>query len=110
MDEIKSFIIGQLAPYLKCTDKAFNEDLLSSIVDGVLIDARMHRRYPSSYTEEMIERDMLKGVAVFRNVALLRYNKIGMEFQTSHSEGDVSRHFPDSNKEWSGWFPLSVCA
>lgn len=108
IDEMKASLIGQLTPYLKKSDKAFDEELLSFIVDGVLTDAKQNRRYPASYTEEMIERDMTRGIGTFRNVALSRYNKIGIEFEKSHTEGDVSRNFVSTGKEWDGWYPLAV--
>lgn len=107
-NEMKAVLIAQLTPYLKKTDKAFDEDLLSFVVDGVLTDARQQRRYPASYTDEMIERDMENGMGVFRTVALARYNKIGVENESSHTEGEVSRKFNDSGKEWSGWYPFAV--
>lgn len=108
IDEMKESIIGQLTPYLKKTDKAFDEELLASVVDGVLADAKIVRRYPRSYTESMMLADMESGMGIFRNVALTRYNKIGVEFESSHNEGEVSRRFVDYGKEWSGWLPLAV--
>ena len=107
-DAMKETIISMLTPYLKKTDKAFDEELLSSIVDGVFLDAKQIRRYPSTYTEEMIERDMESGLGIFRNVTLTRYNMIGVENESSHTEGEVSRKFNDSGKEWSGWNPIAV--
>ena len=108
IDVMKETIISMLTPYLKKTDKAFDEELLSSIVDGVMLDAKQIRRYPSTYTEEMIERDMETGLGVFRNVTITRYNLIGVENESSHTEGEVSRRFIDSGKEWTGWNPLAV--
>ena len=108
IEAMKESIVGQLTPYLKKTDKAFDEELLSSVVDGVLADARISRRYPITYTESMILSDMEKGLGVFRNVALSRYNKIGVEFEKTHNEGEVSRSYVDFGKEWSGWLPLAV--
>lgn len=108
IEDMKLSIVGQLTPYLRKTDKAFDEELLSSVVDGVLADARIARRYPTSYTEDMILNDMEKGLGIFRNVALSRYNKIGVEFERTHNEGEVSRSYVDYGKEWSGWLPLAV--
>ena len=108
IDVMKETIISMLTPYLKKTDKAFDEELLSSIVDGVFLDAKQIRRYPSTYTEEMIERDMESGMGVFRNVTISRYNMIGVENETYHTEGEVSRHFVSAGKEWSGWNPIAV--
>ena len=86
----------------------FDEELLSSIVDGVLLDAKQIRRYPTSYTEDQILRDMESGMGIFRSVALSRYNMIGIENETYHTEGEVARHFISAGKEWSGWNPLAV--
>lgn len=108
IDAMKETLIEILTPYLKKTDKAFDEELLSSIVDGVLLDAKQIRRYPTSYTEDQILRDMESGMGIFRSVALSRYNMIGIENETYHTEGEVSRHFISAGKEWSGWNPLAV--
>ena len=108
INDIRLNLIESLTPYLKKTDKMFDEDILSSIVDGVLLEAESLRRYPSYYTDEQKAADMAKGLSVFRNVALSRYNKVGVEFQSSHSEGEVSDKYVDFGKEWSGWLPLAV--
>ena len=108
IDDLKATLIGQLTPYLKKTDKTFDEELLSVIVDGVLMDAQQLRRYPLSYSDEAITRDMSSALGIFRNVALSRWNKIGVENESSHTEGEVSRKFVDAEKEWSGWYPLAV--
>ena len=108
INDIRLNLIESLTPYLKKTDKMFDEDILSSIVDGVLLEAESLRRYPSYYTDEQKTADMAKGLSVFRNVVLSRYNKVGVEFQSSHSEGEVSDKYVDFGKEWSGWLPLAV--
>ena len=106
INDMRESLIGQLTPYLRKTDKTFDEELLASIVDGVLTDARQYRRYPSTYPEETVLSDMATGLGTFRRVALFRYNKIGVENETSHTEGEVSRKFIDDGKEWAGWLPL----
>lgn len=108
IDVMKETLVSMLTPYLKKTDKAFDEELLSSIVDGVFLDAKQIRRYPSTYTEDMIERDMESALGIFRNVTITRYNMIGIENEASHTEGEVSRRFVDFGKEWTGWNPLAV--
>lgn len=108
IDDMKLNIISSLTPYLKKTDKMFDADILSSIVDGVLLEAETIRRYPSYYSQDQINADMVRGMSIFRNVVLSRYNKIGVEFQSSHSEGEVSDRYVDFGKEWSGWLPLAV--
>ena len=108
IEQMKESIINMLTPYLQKTDKAFDSELLESVVDGVFLDAKQIRRYPATYTEDMILRDMESSLGVFRNVAIVRYNAIGIENETSHTEGEVSRHFNSAGKEWSGWNPLAV--
>ena len=108
IDDMKVSLVSSLTPYLKKTDKMFDADILSSIVDGVLLEAETIRRYPSYYTDDQKCADMAKGLSIFRNVVLSRYNKIGVEFQSSHSEGEVSDRYVDFGKEWSGWLPLAV--
>lgn len=109
IEEMKEAILNALIPYLKKTDdKTFDEELLSSVVDGVFMDARQVRRYPSFYTETMILSDMEKHLGVFRNVTLARYNKIGAEYEKSHNEGDVSRSYIDDGAIWGSYIPLAV--
>jgi len=108
IEQMKESIINMLTPYLQKTDKAFDSELLESVVDGVFLDAKQIRRYPATYTEEMIERDMETGLGTFRNVTITRYNMIGVENEANHTEGEVSRKFIDFGKEWSGWNPLAV--
>lgn len=108
INDMKESLVNSLTPYLKKTDKMFDEDILSSIVDGVLLEAETLRRYPAYYTEDQKCADMTRGLSIFRNVVLSRYNKIGVEFETSHSEGEVSDHYVAHGAEWSGWLPLAV--
>ena len=108
INEMKEAIVKALTPYLSKTDKTFDEELLSSVVDGVFMDAVQIRRYPSTYDELAILKDLERNMGVFRNVSLARYNKIGAEFEKSHSEGDVSRNYVDDGKEWGSWLPLAV--
>ena len=107
IDQMKEEIVNMLTPYLQKTDKTFDEELLSSVVDGVFLDAKQIRRYPDSYTEDMVLKDMESCLGIFRNVALTRYNMIGVENESTHTEGEVSRKFIDFGKEWAGWNPIA---
>ena len=96
IDEMKEAIVKALTPYLSKTDKTFDEELLSSVVDGVFMDAVQIRRYPSTYDELAILKDLERNMGVFRNVSLARYNKIGAEGQLRHDENGIDRTYESS--------------
>ena len=108
IDALKDDIINSLTPYLQKTDKTFDGDILSTIVDGVIFDAIQIRRYPSTYPEELQIEDLKRHMGTLRNVVIARYSAIGAENETSHTEGEVSRRFNDLGKEWMGFMPLAV--
>lgn len=89
------------------TDPTFNETLLLSKVRNALREVKRARKYPTYYTEEQIEQDMYDYFSNIRDIALYDYNKIGGEYEDSHSENSVSRSFVDRNSLFGGIIPLS---
>lgn len=88
-------------------DPTFNETLLLSKVKNALREVKRARKYPSYYTEEQIQSDMQDYFSNIRNIALYDYNQIGAEYEESHSENSVSRHFVERDKLFAGIIPLS---
>ena len=104
---LEQAIIDDLTAELQIADKNFNPDLLRSKVQNVLREVKRARKYPASYSDNQIMRDMENYYSNIRNLALYDYNTIGMEFQTSSSENSTSRSMEDRNKLFAGIVPLS---
>ena len=85
-------IIEELTIELK-NDPAFDVDILRKKVKDAYRKVRAKREYKNtSYTEAQIEEDMYDNYFQYVNdLALYSFNKIGAEFQESHSENNVSR-------------------
>lgn len=109
VDAVKEMITLELSRELSITDgKRFNETLLASKVNAAYRDVKAARRYPSSYTDAMIEDDMERFISQIREIALYDYSLIGAEGQTSNSEDGISRHYVDRKSLFAGVMPLSV--
>ena len=86
----------------------FNPVLLRSKVDNAYREVQTARRYPISYTEAAIERDMNNYYSQIRSIAMFDFNQIGSEGQTSFSEDGSSIHYVDRDKLFSGVLPIAV--
>lgn len=100
-------LIADLTTELEIADKKFNSTLLRSKVHNALREVKRARRYPDSYSDGRIERDMRDYYSNIRNIALYDYNTIGMEFQSSSSENSTSRTMTDRDKLFAGIIPIS---
>lgn len=101
-------IIKELTTELEITDKNFNATLLELKVKSAYDDVVRSRKYPNRYTDKMIYEDMLKFKSNVKSIALYDYNKIGADFEDSHSENGTSRNYSDRNKLFGGIIPLSA--
>lgn len=100
-------IIADLTVELEIADKNFDSILLRSKVQNALREVKRARKYPGSYSDSRIERDMRDYYSNIRNIALYDYNTIGMEFQSSSSENSTSRVMTDRDKLFAGIIPIS---
>lgn len=106
---VKEDVIASLTIELEITEgDRFNAVLLESKVNSAYREVQTARRYPSSYTEAAIERDMEKYYSQIRAIAQYDYNQIGAEGQTSFSEDGSSIHYVDRDKLFSGVLPIAV--
>ena len=102
-------IIEELKKELSETESdKFNESLLESKVKGAYRAVKTARRYPQSYTEAAIERDMENYHSQVRDIALYDYNQIGAEGQTQYSADGVSIHYVERDKLFYGVLPISA--
>ena len=88
-------------------EPTFDLSKLKQKVINAIREVKKARKYPSNYTEDMINKDIYNFYSNIRNIALYDYNQIGIEFQTSSSENGVSRSYMDREKLFSGVVPLA---
>lgn len=107
MSDITLALIDDLKAELSITDGNCNESLIEIKVKNAVREVRNARKYPESYTEDMIAEDLERHYSNIREIALFDYNTIGAEFQTNSSENSVSRTWIDRDKLFDGVYPLA---
>ncbi len=100
-------LLEDLTAELSETDSNFKQSLIIPKIKGAIREVRRVRNYPKYYTESAIVEDLENYYSNIRNIALYDYNKIGGEFEESHSENSTSRNWGDRNKLFAGIIPLS---
>lgn len=100
-------LIEDLTIELSITDEQFNSELLTQKVRNALREVKSARNYPDTYTDEKIASDMEKYYSQARAIALYDYNKIGYDYEDSHSENGISNSFSDRDKLFAGIIPLA---
>lgn len=108
-EEMREEIIEELKAELSEDGEALDATalkLLESKVRGAIREVRATRRYPSSYTAEMIDADMEQFYSNAKNLALYDFNHIGIEFQTGSTENGISRTFSQRESMLGGVIPL----
>lgn len=101
-------IITELTIELQASDPhLFNADLLAVKVNGAYRDVKAARKYPSTYTEAMIEDDMLNYYSAVLAIARFDYNQIGAEGQKSYHEDGVTVHYVDRDALFYGVLPIA---
>jgi len=96
-------IIEDLTEELNITDgKNFNASLLQSKVSAAYREVKAARKYPITYPDEFIERDMENYYSTIREIALHDYNQIGAEGQTQYSADGTSIHYVDRKSLFNG--------
>ena len=102
-------IIEELTTELRETEgERFNETLLRSKVKSAYRAVQTVRKYPKSYTEAMIERDMENYYSQVKDIAMFDFNQIGAEGQTQYSQDGVSVHYVDRDKLFYRVLPIAV--
>ena len=86
----------------------FNLSLLTSKVKSAYRAVKTARKYPQSYTEAFIERDMENYYSQVREIAMYDYNIVGAEGQTQYSQDGVSVHYVDRDKLFYGVLPIAA--
>lgn len=103
-------IFADLSAELSVSDKNFNETLLLSKVRSSIRSIKGARKYqnnPEFYDDDRIEKDLHNYFENIRGLALDRYNRIGADGESSHSENGTSRVYEDEKRWFSGVMPIS---
>ena len=102
MDVIET-IIEDLTEELNITEgKRFNSTLLQSKVKAAYNEVKAARKYPETYSDDAIVKDMESYYTVVRAVSLYDYNQIGAEGQTSYSGDGTSIHYVSRDSLFKG--------
>ena len=109
MEEMIREIIEELTTELSETEgDKFNLSLLTAKVKGAYREVKTAKKYPATYTDAAIERDMVNYYSQVRNIALYDYNQIGAEGQTQYNQDGVSVHYVDRDKLFYGVLPVAL--
>lgn len=106
VDEMRNAIIAELIIELK-DESVFSQGKLEIKVDNAIREVKRARKYPSSYSDEMIDADMEQFYSNIKNIALYDYNMIGVEGQSASTENGESRTYIDRNKLFYGIIPFA---
>ena len=94
-------ILNSLKITLEVTE-ADEEAILTEILNDVISEVKLRRRYPVNMTEEQIDADLQKYIWVINKVAGGRYDKLGASSEDGHSENGVNRTFTEEAKLLDG--------
>lgn len=94
-------IINSLKITLEVTE-ADEEAILTEILNDVISEVKLRRRYPVNMTKEQIDADLQKYIWVIKKVAGGRYDKLGASSEDGHSENGVNRTFTEEAKLLDG--------
>ena len=109
--DLQGEIIAELTTELS-SDATFNSDILKNKVVSAIRAFKTARGYsnnPEYYnTDSRIEKDLYDNYYDdIKELALYRYNKIGVEGQETHNEGGTNRTFVDEKKYFANVVKIS---
>lgn len=107
LEEMKDMAVAELSTELS-KDQDYDESVLEAKVNHAIHEIKVARKYPSAYTQEMIDRDMENYYSNVCKIALYDYNQVGVDFQTGHNENGVSRIYSDRDKLFYGIIPIAI--
>ena len=101
-------VVSSLTTEIEITDGSrVSAILLTSKAENAYREVKTARRYPSSYTEAQIERDMENYYSQVRALTQYDYNIAGAEGQTQLSEDGASIHYVEREKCFQGVLPIA---
>lgn len=94
MVELESELLEDLSSELLIKeDDSVSLNQLQIKIKNAIRDVKNARRYPKSYTDDVIAEDLYSYYSNIHDLSLYDYNQIGAEGQTSHSENGTSRNW-----------------
>lgn len=103
MDEIKYAVND----YLASTDADVPMEAIEFFLENAIDTVKAKRSYPSTYTNEMITKDLEQYRGMIRRNVLKNCLKIGAEYQTGHTENNTSRQWEADASDFYGIIPIS---
>lgn len=88
-------------------DKKEDNPLIEQLIAQATEDVKAIRKYPDSYTEEMIDEDMEQFTGVIINLTVYDHSQAGEAYMASYSENGVSRSWKERDKLFVGVFPIA---
>lgn len=87
-------------------DNAEDDPILEELLKKAIESVKKVRNYPSSWTDEKIQKDLANYEDTIINVVIYDFNKEGMEFENSHTESGVTRQFSSRAKVMADVLPF----
>lgn len=88
-------------------DKKEDNPLIEQLIAQATEDVKAIRKYPDSYTEEMITDDLEQFTGVIINLTVYDHSQAGEAYMASYGENGVSRSWKERDKLFVGVFPIA---
>ena len=106
-EELKNEIIEELTIELQ-NEETFNSELLAAKVKSAIRDVITARKYPLTFTDAMIEKDVQRYYSQIKAIELYDYTKIGAEGQKAYSADGENIQYLARESLFSGILPMSA--
>lgn len=110
MDEIIETIKDKVTGYFADIPEMEGEVVSKLLVEFVIEQYKHIRRFPSTFTDEQIQNDILNNTSIIAMAVVDLKAKEGAEGETSHSENSTSRSYENayiSSSIFKGVLPYS---
>lgn len=101
--DVQTEVLTDLKAELNITESG-DVSLLEIKVKNAVREVKNRRSYPSHFTDDRIQTDLVKLYSNIHDLALYDYNQIGAEGQMSHGENGESRTWKDREDCLKGVF------
>lgn len=103
---MKQDILDNLEKYFG-DEFAENETLLGVILDKVIANVKLYRRYPKDYSQETIDNDLLDYQGKIEDIVIALFNRVGAEGTFKHHENSVTDDFVGEEKLYDFILPIA---
>lgn len=105
IEELRAELLADLTTELS-SEENFDETLLDSKIKGAIREVKAARRFPATYTEEMIATELDNFYPSIRELALYDYSKIGAEGQTNYAADGENISYEERRSIFAGVTPI----